>query len=55
MSLTVSYLYQVVYNANKLAGLVAKKKKMQNWLDYYQLKFHRKPAAGRPVMKVYVV
>ncbi|CAH8388057.1 unnamed protein product [Eruca vesicaria subsp. sativa] len=32
---------QVVYNANELAELVAKKKKMQNWFDYYQLKYTR--------------
>lgn len=34
--------HQVVYNANKLAKLVAEKKKKQNWLDYYQLKYSRK-------------
>uniref|UniRef100_A0A7N0UCZ1 Calcium permeable stress-gated cation channel 1 n=1 Tax=Kalanchoe fedtschenkoi TaxID=63787 RepID=A0A7N0UCZ1_KALFE len=43
--------HQVVYNANKLASLVAKKKKLQNWLDYYQLKFSRNQSAGRPTMK----
>ncbi|KAL9666285.1 hypothetical protein QQ045_000613 [Rhodiola kirilowii] len=43
--------HQVVYNANKLANLVAKKKKMQNWLDYYQLKFSRNQSAGRPIIK----
>ncbi|CAM8890627.1 unnamed protein product [Rhodiola kirilowii] len=43
--------HQVVYNANKLAKLVTKKKKMQNWLDYYQLKFSRNQSAGRPLMK----
>lgn len=32
---------QVVYNANELAGLVEEKKKMQNWFDYYQLKYTR--------------
>ncbi|KAF8109872.1 hypothetical protein N665_0090s0054 [Sinapis alba] len=32
---------QVVYNANKLAELVAEKKKMQNWFDYYHLKYTR--------------
>lgn len=32
---------QVVYDANKLSGLVKEKKKMQNWLDYYQLKYSR--------------
>ncbi|CAE6183463.1 unnamed protein product [Arabidopsis arenosa] len=34
--------HQVVCNANKLADLVKKKKKLQNWLDYYQLKYARK-------------
>ncbi|KAH9610778.1 hypothetical protein KSS87_013714 [Heliosperma pusillum] len=34
--------HQVVYNANKLAKLVEEKKKKQNWLDYYQLKYSRK-------------
>ncbi|CAG7898088.1 calcium permeable stress-gated cation channel 1 [Brassica rapa] len=33
--------HQVVCNANKLADLVEKKKKLQNWLDYYQLKYAR--------------
>ncbi|KAK6918835.1 CSC1/OSCA1-like, cytosolic domain [Dillenia turbinata] len=33
--------HQVVYNANKLTSLVSEKKKMQNWLDYYQLKYSR--------------
>ncbi|KAK6919326.1 CSC1/OSCA1-like, N-terminal transmembrane domain [Dillenia turbinata] len=32
-------IHQVVYNASKLASLVSEKKKMQNWLDYYQLKY----------------
>ncbi|CAH2048007.1 unnamed protein product [Thlaspi arvense] len=32
---------QAVYNANELAELVAEKKKMQNWFDYYQLKYTR--------------
>ncbi|KAK6937493.1 CSC1/OSCA1-like, cytosolic domain [Dillenia turbinata] len=34
-------LHRVVYNANHLADLVAKKKKMQNWLTYYQNKCER--------------
>ncbi|XP_074307471.1 protein OSCA1-like [Silene latifolia] len=34
--------HQVVYNANKLAKLVEERKKKQNWLDYYQLKYSRK-------------
>ncbi|KAJ4842760.1 Calcium permeable stress-gated cation channel 1 [Turnera subulata] len=42
--------HQVVCNANKLASLVKKKKKMQNWLDYYQLKFSRNQSQ-RPTMK----
>ncbi|KAF3451758.1 hypothetical protein FNV43_RR07854 [Rhamnella rubrinervis] len=32
---------QVVYDANKLAKLVKKKKKMHNWLVYYRNKFSR--------------
>lgn len=42
---------QVVYNANKLADLVEKKKKMQNWFDYYRLKYERNPSE-RPTTKV---
>lgn len=42
---------QVVVNANKLAKLVKKKKKLQNWLDYYQLK-HSRNNSKRPMMKV---
>ncbi|CAN0907434.1 Calcium permeable stress-gated cation channel 1 [Linum grandiflorum] len=41
---------QVVYDANKLASLVKKKKKMRNKLDFYQLKLSRKPAQ-RPTFK----
>jgi hypothetical protein len=33
--------HQVVYDANKLAKMVKKKKKMQNWLVYYTNKFSR--------------
>ncbi|KAL5792980.1 hypothetical protein ACOSP7_001574 [Xanthoceras sorbifolium] len=33
--------HQVVYNANKLAEFVAKKKKLQNWLTYYKNKCER--------------
>ncbi|XP_024033050.1 CSC1-like protein At3g21620 isoform X1 [Morus notabilis] len=33
--------HQVVYNANKLSHLVNEKKKTQNWLDFYQLRFSR--------------
>ncbi|KAK3188447.1 hypothetical protein Dsin_028008 [Dipteronia sinensis] len=42
--------HQVVVNANKLAKLVKQKKKKQNWLDYYQLKYSRNNAT-RPIMK----
>ncbi|WVZ99815.1 hypothetical protein U9M48_045061 [Paspalum notatum var. saurae] len=42
--------HQVVYNANKLSDLVEKKKKMQNWLDYYRLKYERNPSM-RPTTK----
>ncbi|XP_020272404.1 CSC1-like protein At3g21620 isoform X2 [Asparagus officinalis] len=35
--------HQVVYDTNKLAKLVNEKKQMQNWLDYYQLKYERNP------------
>ncbi|XP_057536464.1 calcium permeable stress-gated cation channel 1 [Amaranthus tricolor] len=42
--------HQVVYNANKLADLVEEKKKKQNWLDYYELKFSRQPDQ-RPTTK----
>jgi len=43
--------FQVVYNANKLEKLVAEKKKKQNWLDYYQIKYSRNPEK-RPMTKV---
>ncbi|XP_021822928.1 CSC1-like protein At3g21620 isoform X1 [Prunus avium] len=42
--------HQVVYNANKLSKLVNEKKKLQNWLDYYQLKLSRNPSK-RPSKK----
>lgn len=42
--------HQVVYNANKLAKFVEKKKSLQNWLLYYNNKFERNPAK-RPTMK----
>ncbi|KAL5573403.1 hypothetical protein UlMin_023000 [Ulmus minor] len=32
---------QVVYDANKLSRLVNEKKKTQNWLDFYQLRYSR--------------
>ncbi|PSS16132.1 CSC1-like protein [Actinidia chinensis var. chinensis] len=42
--------HQVVYNANKLSELVEEKKKRQNWLDYYQLKYSRNQSQ-KPSMK----
>ncbi|XVE77753.1 hypothetical protein DITRI_Ditri13aG0087800 [Diplodiscus trichospermus] len=41
--------HQVVYNANKLATLVAKKKSLQNWCTYYHNKYER--TSKRPVTK----
>ncbi|KAL1334559.1 calcium permeable stress-gated cation channel 1 [Arachis ipaensis] len=41
--------HQVVYNANTLAKLVKKKKKLQNWLVYYQNKLER--TSQRPEIK----
>ncbi|WCJ21495.1 ERD (early-responsive to dehydration stress) family protein [Euphorbia peplus] len=35
--------HQVVYNANKLAQLVTKKKSWMNWLTYYENKYERNP------------
>jgi calcium permeable stress-gated cation channel len=40
-----------VYNTNKLAKLVKDKKKNRNWLDYYMLKYERKPEM-KPTCKV---
>ncbi|KAI3711153.1 hypothetical protein L2E82_41030 [Cichorium intybus] len=42
--------FTVVCNANKLAKLVKKKQKKQNWLDYYQIKYSKNPLK-RPTMK----
>lgn len=42
---------QVVYDANKLAKLVEKKKKFKNWLVYYQNKLER--TSKRPEIKVF--
>ncbi|XP_010252492.1 PREDICTED: calcium permeable stress-gated cation channel 1 [Nelumbo nucifera] len=42
--------HQVVYNANKLAKMIEEKKKLQNWLDYNQLKHTRNPSK-KPTMK----
>ncbi|XP_020571577.1 CSC1-like protein At1g32090 isoform X2 [Phalaenopsis equestris] len=43
--------HQAVYNANKFAKLVRQKGRLQNWLDYYQLKFERNPDK-RPTRKI---
>ncbi|KAI3680499.1 hypothetical protein L6452_35270 [Arctium lappa] len=42
--------HQVVCNANKLAKLVKTKRKKQNWLDYYHIKYSKNPSK-RPMMK----
>ncbi|KAK4284334.1 hypothetical protein QN277_001182 [Acacia crassicarpa] len=42
-------IHQVVYDANKLAKMVNKKKKLQNWLVYYKYKLER--TSERPTMK----
>jgi len=42
---------QVVYDANRLAKLVNKKKKLKNWLVYYQNKLER--TSKRPEIKVF--
>ncbi|KAL8170556.1 hypothetical protein V2J09_022360 [Rumex salicifolius] len=42
--------HQAVYNANKFARLVRKRNRLQNWRDYYQIKFERHPDK-RPTMK----
>ncbi|KAH0457220.1 hypothetical protein IEQ34_015127 [Dendrobium chrysotoxum] len=35
--------HQAVYNANRFAKLVRQKERLQNWLDYNQIKFERNP------------
>ncbi|KAK7309676.1 hypothetical protein RJT34_06596 [Clitoria ternatea] len=35
--------HQAVYNANKFAKFAKRRDRLQNWLDYYQLKFERHP------------
>ncbi|KAL8536452.1 hypothetical protein ACS0TY_011891 [Phlomoides rotata] len=42
--------HQAVYDANKFARLVKKRNRLQNWLDYNQLKFERHPDK-RPTKK----
>lgn len=49
---TVSfYFWQVVYNANKLAKLVEKRKGLENWFIYYENKYNRNTNI-RPTTKV---
>ncbi|KAG8382082.1 hypothetical protein BUALT_Bualt05G0039500 [Buddleja alternifolia] len=43
--------HQGVYNANKFAKMVRKRNKLQNWLDYNQLKFERHPDKKRPTTR----
>ncbi|RWW34573.1 hypothetical protein GW17_00000659, partial [Ensete ventricosum] len=42
--------HQVVYNANKFTKLVNEREQMENWRDYYQLKYDRNPSK-RPSIK----
>ncbi|KAG5013644.1 hypothetical protein JHK86_025905 [Glycine max] len=42
--------HQAVYNANKFAKFAKRRERLQNWLDYYQLKFERHPDR-RPTVK----
>ncbi|XP_027360697.1 CSC1-like protein At1g32090 isoform X4 [Abrus precatorius] len=35
--------HQAVYNANKFSKFAKRRDRLQNWLDYYQLKFDRHP------------
>ncbi|KAL3036436.1 hypothetical protein AAZX31_01G010000 [Glycine max] len=42
--------HQAVYNANKFAKFAKRRDRLQNWLDYYQLKFERHPDK-RPTVK----
>ncbi|XP_047323706.1 CSC1-like protein At1g32090 [Impatiens glandulifera] len=42
---------QAVYNANKFAKLMKKRERLQNWLDYNQLKSERHPEKKRPTHK----
>ncbi|KAI3996561.1 hypothetical protein MKX01_009393 [Papaver californicum] len=43
--------HQAVYNANKFAKLVRRRDRLQQLLDYNQLKFERHPARKRPSKK----
>lgn len=49
--IVVVFIFQAVYNANKFAKFVRRRDRLQNWLDYYQLKFQRHPDR-RPTVKV---
>ncbi|KAI4312993.1 hypothetical protein MLD38_037775 [Melastoma candidum] len=42
--------HQAVYNANRYAKYVIRRERLQNWLDYYQLKYERHPDK-RPTTK----
>ncbi|MFS7923153.1 putative calcium-dependent channel, 7TM region phosphate [Helianthus anomalus] len=42
--------HQVVYNANRFGRLVNRRHRLQNWLDYNQLKFERHPEK-RPTLR----
>ncbi|KAL9275363.1 CSC1-like protein, partial [Drosera capensis] len=42
--------HQIVYNANRFARLVRRRNRIQNWLDYNQLRFERHPNK-RPTRK----
>ncbi|WVZ11219.1 hypothetical protein V8G54_015749 [Vigna mungo] len=41
--------HQAVYNANKFAKLAKRRERLQNWLDYYQLKSERHPGKSSTV------
>lgn len=45
---------QAVYNANKYAKHVKKRETLQNWLDYYQMKYERHPEK-RPIGRVFAL
>ncbi|KAJ0080787.1 hypothetical protein Patl1_09953 [Pistacia atlantica] len=44
--------HESVYNANKLAKMVKEKKRLQNWLDYYQNKRERNNSKGPVMIKI---
>lgn len=45
---------QAVYNANKYAKHIKKRETLQNWLDYYQMKYERHPEK-RPIGRVFAL